>query len=85
MELQVRMPEPRPCLVYGDRRALFHGFMQNAWYELFADLTPMQHAIPSAIVEFEDGQLRAVPVQKVRMLDSAELFAECRFTERSER
>lgn len=84
MELQVRMPEPRPCLVYGDRKALFHGFMQNAWYELFADLTPMQHAIPSAIVELEDGQLRAVPVEKVRMLDSAELFAEYCFTERGE-
>ena len=70
MELQVKMPEPRPCIVYGDVRALFHGFMQNAWYELFADLTPMQHAIPSAIVELEDGQLGAVPVNKVRMLDS---------------
>lgn len=79
MELQVKMPEPRPCIVYGDRKALFHGFMQNAWYELFADLTPMQHAIPSAIVEFEGGQLGAVPVNKVRMLDSAELFSEFDF------
>lgn len=84
MVLQVKMPEPRPCLVYGDRKALFHGFMQNAWYELFADLTPMQHAIPSAIVELGDGQLRAVPVEKVRMLDSAELLAEYCFTERGE-
>lgn len=83
MEIQVKN-EPRPCTVYGDVRALFHGFMQNAWYELLADLTPVQHAIPSAIVELEDGQLGAVPVNKVRMLDSAELFGEHPFDERGE-
>lgn len=76
MDLQVKMPEPRPCLVYGDKKALFYGFAQNAWYQLLADLTPVQHAIPSAIVEFESGQLGAVPVSKVRMLDSEQLFAE---------
>ena len=81
MELQVKMPQPRPCIVYGDRKALLYGFMQNAWYELFADLTPMQHAIPSAIVELEDGQLGAVPVNKVRMLDSAEVFKQYIFEE----
>ena len=81
MELQVKMPDPRPCIVYADRKALFHGFMQNAWYQLFADLTPMQHAIPSAIVEFEDGQLGAVPVNRVRMLDSAEVFDKFAFGE----
>ena len=83
MEIQVRY-DPRPCIVYGDVRALFHGFMQNAWYELLADLTPVQHSIPSAIVELEDGQLGAVPVNKVRMLDSAELFGGYSFDERCE-
>lgn len=83
MEIQVRY-DPRPCIVYGDRKALLHGFMQNAWYELFADLTPMQHAIPSAIVELEDGQLRAVPINKVRMLDSVEVFKQYIFEKGNE-
>lgn len=64
MDLQVKMPEPRPCLVYGDNKALLYGFAQNAWHQLLADLTPVQHAIPSAIVEFEGGKLGAVPVSK---------------------
>lgn len=46
--------------------------------------TPVQHSIPSAIVELEDGQLGAVPVNKVRMLDSAELFGGYSFDERCE-
>lgn len=83
MGIQVRY-DPRPCIVHGDVRALFHGFMQNAWYELFADLTPMQHAIPSAIVELEDGQLRAVPINKVRMLDSVEVFKQYIFEKGNE-
>lgn len=81
MELKVKRPDPRPCIVYGDVRALFHGFMQNSGYHLFAGFTPMQYATPSAIVEFEDGQLGAVPVSNVRMLDSAELFSEFDFGE----
>ena len=32
-----------------------------------------------ALVEFEDGRLDAVVIDAVRMLDSAELFRECKW------
>lgn len=74
MEMQVKMPCPRPCLVHGSSKALFYGIMQNAWCELSETLTPVQRCVPSAIVEFESGQLGAVPLSMVRVLDSDEAF-----------
>lgn len=84
MELQVKMPDPRPCIVFGKYKALLHRFADNAWTELSIGLSSMKRAVPSAIVEYEDGMLRAVSVNDVRMLDSAELFSEYSFDERGE-
>lgn len=78
MRLNVAM-EGRPCVAYGDRRGMLHSFGYSAWTHgggLIAGSSPAgQECIPVAIVEFEDGALRAVPVEKVRMLDSAAAFS----------
>lgn len=88
MELQVRMTEPRPCFVRQEGRALCHGFFIHAWTHgaaiTIGGFSAGQETRPMALVEFEDGRLDAVAVDAVRMLDSAELFAEYRFTERGE-
>lgn len=81
MGLQIKSLDPRPCIVFGKYKALLHGFADNACTELSIGLSRMKRAVPSAIVEYEDGQLEAVPVNKVRMLDSAELFIEFDFGE----
>ena len=81
MELQIKRPDPRPCIVLGEYKALLHGFSVHAWTELSACLSPMSRAVPSAIVEFENGDLGAFPVNKVRMLDSDELFSKFDFGE----
>lgn len=70
MELQVKMPYPRPCMVRQDGRALLHGLFVRAWTH--------GGSIPMALVEYEDGRLDAVAIDAVRMLDSAELFGECK-------
>lgn len=87
MELQVKMPEPRPCIADG-RRGLLHMFGCVAYTHpagATVDSLPAgQEMQPCGVVEFEDGEVKAVPVFRLKMLYSADLFAEYCFTERGE-
>lgn len=82
MRLNVAM-EGRPCVAYGDRHGMLHSFGYSAWTHgegVTVGSSPAgQECIPVAIVEFEDGELRAVPVEKVRLLDSATTFSQIRW------
>ena len=83
MELRVSGPEPRPCVVRQEGRALFHGFFVRAWTHgssvTIGGFSAGQEAHPMAIVEFEDGRVDAVAIDAVRMLDSKERFGEYSF------
>lgn len=83
MGLQVKMPYPRPCMVRQEGRALLHGLFVRAWTHgasiAVGGFCAGQECIPMALVEFEDGRLDAVVIDAVRMLDSAELFRECKW------
>lgn len=89
MELQIKGPDLRPCIVNGHKRALLHFFFVRAWTHgesaMIGGFTAGQEAHPSALVEYEDGSMDTLEPQRVRMLDSADLFAEYCFTERGER
>lgn len=80
MELQARMPEPRPCVVRQERAALLHGLFAHAWTHgesiAVGGFCAGQETMPMALVEYEDGRLDAVGVDAVRMLDSSEHFDE---------
>lgn len=85
MELRVSGPEPRPCVVRQEGRALFHGFFVMAWTHgaaaTIGGFSAGQESHPMAIVEFEDGRVDAVAIDAVRMLDSKERFGEYSFEE----
>ena len=78
MELKVKMPQPRPCVVRQEGRALLHGLFVHAWTHgasiTVGGFCAGQETAPMALVEYEDGRLDAVDVSAVRMLDSSELF-----------
>lgn len=78
MDLQVKMPDPRPCMVRQDGRALLHGFHVHMWTHgaaaTIGGFTAGQESTLLALVEFEDGRLDCVAVDSMRMLDSAEVF-----------
>lgn len=78
MELQVKMPQPRPCMVRQEGRARLHGLFVHAWTHgasvAVGGFCAGQETEPMALVEYEDGRLDAVAVSAVQMLDSAELF-----------
>lgn len=80
MELQIKMPQPRPCMVRQEGCALLHLLFVRAWTHGAAvtvgGFSAGQETAPMALVEYEDGRLDAVAVGAVTMLDSAELFAE---------
>lgn len=80
MELQVKMPYPRPCMVRQEGRALLHGLFVRMWTHggsiAVGGFCAGQETMPMALIEYEDGRLGAVAVDAVRMLDSAELFVE---------
>jgi len=80
--------EARPCLVtilhrnapIEDRKALFYGVFP--WAEVAAT-GPLKEGLPDgqiadvkAMVEFEDGSLHSVRVDRVRLLDSPGKFKE---------
>ena len=77
--------EKRPCMVEGFGRALLHCFGFTAYTHpgglTIGSLPPGQESSPNAVVEFEDGTVKAVPVNRVRMLDSREVFEEFAFSE----
>ena len=85
MELQIKMPEPRPCIVRQEGRALLHGFFIHSWTHgasaMIGGFSAGQESVPMALVEFEDGRVDAVAVDAVRMLDSAQVFSEYCFDE----
>ena len=87
MELQVKMPEPRPCIADG-RRGLLHMFGCVAYTHsagATVDSLPAGQVMqPCGVVEFKDGEVKAVPVFRLKMLDSAELFEGYCFTGRGE-
>lgn len=78
MELKVKMPQPRPCMVRQEGRALLHGLFVQAWTHgssiAVGGFCAGQETASMALVEYEDGRLDTVVVSAVRMLDSAELF-----------
>lgn len=80
MELQIKMPQPRPCMVRQEGKALLHGLFIHAWTHgesiSIGGFCAGQETMPMALIEYEDGRLGAVAVDAVRMLDSAELFEE---------
>lgn len=80
MEIQARMPEPRPCVVGQEHAALLHGLFIHAWTHgesiAVGGFCAGQETMPMALVEYEDGRLDAVEIDAVRMLDSSELFDE---------
>lgn len=86
MELQVKS-KPRPCVADG-RRGLLHMFGCVAYTHqegaTIGSLPVGQEMQPCGVVEFEDGEVKSVPVFRLKMLDSAELFEEYCFTERGE-
>lgn len=78
----------RPCLVTQisrsgaitePKKALFYGLFTEAWVvepSLLKGGHPggtMQTTV--AVVEFEDGTIRQVPMDRIRLLDSAEKFS----------
>lgn len=79
MELQIKMPVPRPCVVRQEGRALLHGlFVKARTHGASASVggfTADQETMPMALVELEDGWLDCVSVDAVRMLDSDGIFA----------
>lgn len=80
MELQIKMPDPRPCVVRQGGRALLHGLFIKSWTHgasaSISGFTAGQETMPMALVEIEDGRLDCVAVDAVRMLDSDAVFAE---------
>lgn len=91
MEIQIKMPEPRPCLVSvsGEkRRVLCHLLFVSAWTHgaaaTIGGFSAGQETLPKALVEYEDGQLDAAPIGAVSMLDSRELFGSYAWTEAGE-
>lgn len=86
MELQDKS-KLRPCIADG-RRGLLHMFTCVAYTHpagATVDSLPAgQEMHPCGVVEFDDGEVKSVPVFRLKMLDSAELFAEYCFTERGE-
>ncbi len=80
MELRVKMPRPRPCMVRQEGKALLHGLFVHAWTHgesiAVGGFCAGQETMPMALVEYEDGRLDAVVIDAVQMLDSAELFTE---------
>lgn len=79
--------ELRPCIADG-RRGLLHIFSCTAFTHpagaTVGSLPAGQEMQPCGVVEFECGEVKAVPVFRIRMLDSAELFSEYSFEERGE-
>lgn len=69
----------RPCIASPGRKALFHRFVNVAEVAVPSIMTGGhpggQLANTYALVEFEDGRLSMEPVNRIIMLDSAELFA----------
>lgn len=80
MELKIKMPGPRPCVVGRDDRALLHFLFVHAWTHgesiAVGGFAAGQETVPMALVEYEDGRLGTVPVDAVRMLDSDKMFEE---------
>ena len=80
MELRVTGPEPRPCVVRQEGRALFHGFFVRAWTHgaaaTIGGFSAGQESHPMAIVEFEDGRVDAVAIDAWRVRDSKGMFGE---------
>ena len=79
MELRAKkMPEPRPCMVRQEGRALLHLIFVKAWAHgaavTIGGFCAGQETMPMALVELEDGRLDCVAVDAVQMLDSEELF-----------
>ena len=87
MEIRVKN-ELRPCIVDGHKRALLRFFFIRAWTHGAAatvgGFTAGQEAHPVALVEYEDGSMDTLEPQRVRMLDSAEVFGEYAFDGGSE-
>ena len=72
--------DPRPCLVNGRTRAVFHG-----WAEMERPLRKDELGFGSpagnlkcvnALVEYLGGDVEAVSPKKIRFLDSKSLFSE---------
>lgn len=66
--------EPRPCWVYGKRKALFHRWANTAHAQLPKGLDPehvryYQYRSTCAIVEYEDGTVDRVWPQDLRFAD----------------
>ena len=80
MELRVKMPRLRPCMVRQEGKALLHGLFVHSWTHgesiAVGGFCAGQETMPMALVEYEDGRLDAVVIDAVQMLDSAELFTE---------
>ena len=59
MELQIKMPVPRLCVVRQDGRALLHGLFVKAWTHgasaSIGGFAAGQETMPMALVELEDG------------------------------
>lgn len=86
MELQIKMPEPRPCTVSG-KRALLHTFFVHAWTHgaaaTIGGFSAGQETKPCALVEYQNGDVDYVGARAVHLLDSAEVFKQYSFEEES--
>ena len=87
MELQIKMPDPRPCIVYGKRKALLHLFFVYTWTHgesaMIGGFPAGQESKPVALVEYPDGSIETVYAGGVQMLDSDEVFKHYSFEEES--
>lgn len=86
MELQIKMPEPRPCTVSG-KRALLHTFFVHAWTHgaaaTIGGFSAGQETKPCALVEYQNGDVDYVGARAVHLLDSDEVFRKYSFEEES--
>jgi hypothetical protein len=72
--------EPRPCWVYGRRKALFHRWANNAHAQLPRGQEPgenaryYQYRATQAIVEYEDGTVDRVWPQDIQFADGGKFL-----------
>lgn len=87
MELQIKMPEPRPCTVSG-KRALLHFFFVHAWTHgaaaTIGGFSAGQETMACALVEYQSGDVDYVGARAVHLLDSDDTFKQYSFEEDSE-
>lgn len=82
MDMKIKMPDPRPCTVSGER-ALLHFFFVRAWTHgesaMIGGFTAGQESHPCALVEYPSGDMDVVGARAVHMLDSEGMFGQYRF------